>query len=390
MHQAVSAQARATAPRIHLRKCRLSGKFVCRKRGATIARLWCYRAAAGKMHGLAAVDSAPLVSVRSVMKLALRFLVALGSVAASPRSGTAGTLLGQECGCTGYRIVQQDGVRPGAGDHVSPGVRDGARRAAGDDAAAGMDHRGAAAQVHGRQAGDRNGDPRRAVSSSAGPVDETEYREEAYDKVTYLTETEMRQEKYLVQRPVVETQMREQQHTVRRPIQETMMQDQSYTVRRAVQETVMQQQAYTAYQPVTSYHTQLVDQGQYVNTMHYQPGALALPFDVRAARLSARSGDRHDDVLSRRPAVGAGCRARRLPGATTYMPNIVTQQVPTTSYQPATMTQEVPVTVTRYQDEVVNQQVPVQVTRIRMKSSRSRFRCRCSGWKRTRKFARSR
>ena len=34
------------------------------------------------------------------------------------------------------------------------------------------------------------------------PVYETEYREEAYDRISYVNETEMRQEKYLVQRPV--------------------------------------------------------------------------------------------------------------------------------------------------------------------------------------------
>src|SRR6185369_15626158 len=76
---------------------------------------------------------------------------------------------------------------------------------------------------------------------------------ESYDKVTWVTETQTRQERYTMQRPVYETQMRDQQ----------------YTVQRAVQETVMQNQAYTAYQPITSYQTQYVDQGQYVTA--YQP-----------------------------------------------------------------------------------------------------------------------
>ena len=45
---------------------------------------------------------------------------------------------------------------------------------------------------------------------------------------------------------------------------------------------------------------------------------------------------------------------------TAYMPNVVAQQVQTTSYQPVQMTQQVPVTVNRYVDEVLTQQVPVQ------------------------------
>src|SRR4029453_15168722 len=83
------------------------------------------------------------------------------------------------------------------------------------------------------------------------PVTETSFREEAFDRISFVNETEMRQQRYFVQRPVSETQRREQQ----------------VTVRRAVQETVMQDQAYTAYQPVVSYHTQQVDQGQYVTAL---------------------------------------------------------------------------------------------------------------------------
>ena len=55
------------------------------------------------------------------------------------------------------------------------------------------------------------------------------------------------------------------------------------------------------------------------------------------------------------------------PGAlrpvTTFVPNVVAQQVPVTTMQPVQMTQQVPVTVNRFVDEVVNEQIPVQVTR---------------------------
>src|SRR5438067_184696 len=88
------------------------------------------------------------------------------------------------------------------------------------------------------------------------PVYETEYREEAYDKVTWTQETEMRQQKYVVNRPVVETQMQQRQQVVRR----------------AVNETVMQQQCVTAMEPVTTYRTQLVDQGGFVDSSAYVPG----------------------------------------------------------------------------------------------------------------------
>jgi hypothetical protein len=180
------------------------------------------------------------------------------------------------------------------------------------------------------------------------PVVETSFREEAIDRISYVNETEMRQQKYLVQRPVSETQMREQQ----------------VTVRRAVQETVMQAQAYTAYQPVVSYHTQQVDQGQYVTAL--QPTAPKVK-----NRLWCMPGGYQVDPASGTAAYYRG-GLRWVPTqgptvmqpVTTYMPNIVTQQVATTTMQPVQMTQQVPVTVNRLVDEVVTQQVPVTVNRM--------------------------
>src|SRR5262249_25635384 len=153
-----------------------------------------------------------------------------------------------------------------------------------------------------------------------------------FDRTTFVNETEMRQEKFLVQRPVVETQMREQQ----------------VTVQRAVQETVMQQQAFTALQPVQNTTTQFVDQGQYVTS--YQATA-----QVRN-RLWCLP---HGGGYATNPATGQSTFYRGglhwvptqgptvVTPTTTYMPNIVPQQVTTTSFQPVTMTQQVPVTVNR-------------------------------------------
>jgi hypothetical protein len=180
------------------------------------------------------------------------------------------------------------------------------------------------------------------------PVYETSFREEAYDRVSYVNETEMRQQKYLVQRPVSETQMREQQ----------------VTVRRAVQETVMQDQAYTAYQPVVSYHTQQVDQGQYVTAL--QPTAPK----VRNRLWCMPGGYQVDPATGTAAYYRGGLRWVPTQGptvmqpVTTYMPNIVTQQVATTTMQPVQMTQQVPVTVNRLVDEVVTQQIPVTVNRM--------------------------
>jgi hypothetical protein len=53
---------------------------------------------------------------------------------------------------------------------------------------------------------------------------------------------------------------------------ETQVREESVVVRRPVQETYLQEQAYSAYQPVTSYQTQVVDQGGYVGGWEYMAG----------------------------------------------------------------------------------------------------------------------
>ncbi|MFN0021625.1 MAG: hypothetical protein ACKVP0_25540 [Pirellulaceae bacterium] len=180
------------------------------------------------------------------------------------------------------------------------------------------------------------------------PVYETEYREEAYDKVTWVQETEMRQQKYLVNRPVTETQVQERQRVVRR----------------AVNETVMQQQYVTAMEPVTTYRTQLVDQGGFVDSTALVGGTTRnrLAWVPRGVATDNLSGQ----VFSHR--AGFHWVPQSTPGQLVtqrvYVPNVVAQQIPQTSLMPRQMLQEVPVNVTRYQDEVVTEQIPVTIQRM--------------------------
>ncbi len=180
------------------------------------------------------------------------------------------------------------------------------------------------------------------------PVHETEFREEAYDKVTWVQETEMRQQKYVVNRPVTETQMHERQHVVRR----------------AVNETVMQQQCVTAMEPVTTYRTQLVDQGGFVDSTSLVGGTTRnrLAWVPRGVATDNASGQvfRHRAGLHWVPQSTPG----QLVTQRLYVPNVVAQQVQQTTLMPRQVMQEVPVNVTRYQDEVVTEQVPVTVQRM--------------------------
>ena len=180
------------------------------------------------------------------------------------------------------------------------------------------------------------------------PVYETEEIERAYDKTVWETVTEMRQDRVIVNHPVVETQMQERQHVVRR----------------AVPETVWQDQAYTQMTPVTTMHTQYVDQGGFVDTVNYVPGRshCHLGWMPRGAATNSVTGETYyrRGGLAWIPTTSPG----RYAVSRAYVPNIVAQQVPVTAMLPQTVTQKVPLTVTRYHDEVVSEQVPVEVQRI--------------------------
>ena len=180
------------------------------------------------------------------------------------------------------------------------------------------------------------------------PVYETEERTREYDQTTWETVTETRQDRVIVQRPVLETQVQERQHVVRR----------------AVQDTVWQDQAYTQMTPVTTYRTQLVDQGGFVDNVNYVPGTTHnhLRWIPRGTSTHLATGE----TYYRRG--GLGWVPTTTPGtyavSRAYVPNVVAQQVPMTSLMPQTVVQKVPLAVTRYQDEVVTEQVPVTVQRL--------------------------
>src|SRR5207302_7703937 len=115
--------------------------------------------------------------------------------------------------------------------------------------------------------------------------------------------------------------------------------------------------------PVTTTQTQYVDQGQYVTNYQAQS-------QVRNRLWCVPSGAQVNPATGTTAYYRGGLRWVPTQGptvlrpVTTYMPNVVAQQVATTSYQPVAMTQQVPVTVNRLVDEVVTQQVPVQVARM--------------------------
>ena len=180
------------------------------------------------------------------------------------------------------------------------------------------------------------------------PVWETEYREESYDRVTYVDETQTRQERYMVQRPVWEERIHEQQQVVRR----------------AVTDTVMQEQQVTAYEQQTTLATQYVDQGGYVNSYVFRPGATQ-------TRLRWLAGAYYPEPTTGQPVWHRGGLhwvPTQAPGTyqvqQQYVPNVVAQQVPVTQIVARPITQQVPVQVMRYQDEVVTQRIPQKVLRM--------------------------
>jgi hypothetical protein len=144
---------------------------------------------------------------------------------------------------------------------------------------------------------------------------------------------------------------------------ETATRQECYTVRRPVYETAYRTECQTVMQPVTSYRTEYVDQGCYVEQIVMKPG---LP----KSRLRWASGSSTLD-----PMTGAvvynppGLYWEQTPRGRyevqrVWQPNPVAVQVPQTSYVPQTVSRQVPVQVCRYVEEQVVRDVPYQVCRI--------------------------
>ncbi len=180
------------------------------------------------------------------------------------------------------------------------------------------------------------------------PVWTTELRDESYDVTRYVPETSEREEKVIVSKPVIEIENREITETVRKPVQQTVMQEKRYTVQR----------------PVTTYSDRTVDKGGYVDSVKVEQGKTY-------NRLTWQSGGSYLDPVT-------GESRRRLPGLywtpmtsdpkysveKVYKPNVVTEQVATTSYKPETVVEQVPVDITTYQNEQITRIEPVKVQRM--------------------------
>ena len=159
-----------------------------------------------------------------------------------------------------------------------------------------------------------------------------------------------------------ETGYDERQVTTYKTVWETEYREQRRVVRRPVTETVMKDENYTIYQPVTTYRTEYVDQGGYVDRVVCTPAEDCrgwLPWrGSRAANpeIASEVGHRLGSQYWRPIPTPGTCQVQRQ-----YVPNVVPRHVPTTNYVPKVVTRQRPVQVTRYVEEVVTQKVPVRV-----------------------------
>ena len=181
----------------------------------------------------------------------------------------------------------------------------------------------------------------------ARPVTETAEREERYKVLRPVWETQMRDASYDRVRDVVETSEREERYTVQRPVMETQEREERYTVQRPVVETAEREQCSTVVEPVTTYRTDYVDQGRYVEQVNVQPGRTytALRWVPGTTACDPATGQTVNQPggLAWIPFQG--------PAATTvnrvWQPNVVAMQTPQTTYVQRVVTQKVPYQVTR-------------------------------------------
>lgn len=180
------------------------------------------------------------------------------------------------------------------------------------------------------------------------PVYKTEYVDQSYYQTEYVNETSQREETVISYRPVIETQYQTQHVVVQRPVTETAYQTQNYLT----------------YQPVTTAQTSYVDQGSYVAQQYYRPG------DTRY-HLRWSGGGYQVDPITGQPTwrrAGLGWTPYTSPGQNfaqlAYQPNIVPVTVPQTSYMPQVVQQQVPYTYTRMENQLVQQNVPIQVQKL--------------------------
>ncbi len=211
------------------------------------------------------------------------------------------------------------------------------------------------------------------------PVWETQTQQRRYRVARPVVETSEREERYTVCRPVWETQMqdcsynrvryveetaeREERYTVWRPVWETRQRQECCTVLRPVQQTVYRNECCTVNEPVTTCRTEYVDQGCYAEQMVMKPGFPRTRLEWQPA------GWTTDPATGQPQWRRAGLYWVQTPRGRyevqrVWQPNLVAHQVPQTTYVPRVVTRQVPVQVTSYQPEQVCRTVPYQVCRM--------------------------
>jgi hypothetical protein len=180
------------------------------------------------------------------------------------------------------------------------------------------------------------------------PVWETKTQDASYDQVSHVNETHYREQRFTVMRAVTQTETRAQRQIVRRYVRET------------VHDNVQQYR----WQPVTNYHSTVVERGGY-QTEYIQKQKLSPP------KLSWTKGQWVID-----PTTGtsrfqpAGLAWVKTPGQVEtvarkkWVSNPVTIQVPQTTYQQVAATVKTPRQVGRWVDEEVVTHVPFTVKKM--------------------------
>jgi len=179
------------------------------------------------------------------------------------------------------------------------------------------------------------------------PVEETVMRDDSYNKTVLVPETTEREERYLVPKTVCETVDREIVETRRVPVEETVMQERRYTVSK----------------PITTFATQTVDRGGFIDTQTITPGRTY-------NRLAWQSGGTYVNP-------DTGQSIWRIPGLywtpmtgapqvqtqKVYQANYVQETVPVTRVVREQVAEQIPVVQTSYRDEQIRRVEPVQVER---------------------------
>lgn len=165
-------------------------------------------------------------------------------------------------------------------------------------------------------------------------------------------------------RTVYETAYEQQQVTSYRPAWVTETQERRYIVRKQLPETSYRDEQYATVEPVTTYHTQYVDQGCWQEQHVLRPGPVhnrlrwlsgACVIDPATGTTAYRPGGLHW-VPEQAPSTVEVQRVWR--------PNPVAVQVPATQYVQKVHTRKVPVTTYRIVDEERVEQIPVQVCKM--------------------------